>query len=325
MVIQTYSLARYNAQVTAANEPIQSAGLYDFNGNGVADAPYILEGYQCLVFFLGGVPSFKVETTALPVGGLVSDFGMTGWGNLPANPFQITTLVNTSTTPYTYTTVVPAPSRTPPFFEFKGDRLIVPANSLSGIPAYYDPLGDPLDPETTNFYAYFSAYGNSAYDPNDCNLYTVKTSPISANRPLPPYITPTLPGFMENDDVNSRMLYAPSLMFSNGTTTTDFSNNTSLVTKSTAPNPYTSTPSYRMSGAGVVKPTYLNPQSYQIISAGRDGLYGWGGQFIANATESTLPLDLDPSTTPFFPVTVDGTIRNRERDNLTNFKNGSLE
>ena len=29
---------------------------YDFNGNGVLDPPYILQGDECLVFFLGGVP-----------------------------------------------------------------------------------------------------------------------------------------------------------------------------------------------------------------------------------------------------------------------------
>ena len=29
---------------------------YDFNGNGVMDGPYILQGHECLVFFLGGIP-----------------------------------------------------------------------------------------------------------------------------------------------------------------------------------------------------------------------------------------------------------------------------
>ena len=30
--------------------------MYDFNGNGTLDAPYILHGHECLVFFLGGCP-----------------------------------------------------------------------------------------------------------------------------------------------------------------------------------------------------------------------------------------------------------------------------
>ena len=33
-----------------------SARWYDFNGNGQFDGAYILQGHQCLVFFLGGIP-----------------------------------------------------------------------------------------------------------------------------------------------------------------------------------------------------------------------------------------------------------------------------
>jgi hypothetical protein len=228
---------------------------------------------------------------------------MTGWSNLPANPFLSPSVSNSG-------------SRIPPLFEFKGDRLVAPAGSFSGIPGYYDPLGNPLFTDTTNFYAYFSAYGNSGYDANDCNFY-------SKTRPLPPYIGLTVPGVVEVDASNNTQL-PPGLKFSNGVVTTYIYTNTVNFTTSPAPNPYTSTPSYLVSGAVTVKPTYLNPQSFQIISAGRDGLYGWGGQYSANATGTTLPLDLS-ATTPYLPATADSTIRTRERDNLTNFKNGTLD
>ena len=49
---------------------------YDFNGNGVVDGPYILQGHECLVFFLGGIP-FQTA----------SGYGMTGFGKDPTNPF----------------------------------------------------------------------------------------------------------------------------------------------------------------------------------------------------------------------------------------------
>ena len=53
------------------------ARWYDFNGNGVhGTQPYILQGHECLVFFLGGIP---LQTA--------SGYGMTGFGKDPTNPF----------------------------------------------------------------------------------------------------------------------------------------------------------------------------------------------------------------------------------------------
>ena len=39
--------------------------------------PYILQGHECLVFFLGGIP----QITA-------SGYGMSGFGKDPTNPFK---------------------------------------------------------------------------------------------------------------------------------------------------------------------------------------------------------------------------------------------
>ena len=75
--------------------------------------------------------------------------------------------------------------------------------------------------------------------------------------------------------------------------------------------------------------TYLNPQTFQIISSGIDGLYGVGGQYTPNVTGEALPLDPNSNFPSgiYLPYvnTTDNTIRIRERDNITNFHNGKLE
>ena len=75
--------------------------------------------------------------------------------------------------------------------------------------------------------------------------------------------------------------------------------------------------------------TYLNPQTFQIISSGIDGQYGVGGQYSPDNTAESLPLDPNASFPKgvYFPYvnTQDSGIRTRERDNVTNFHNGKLE
>jgi hypothetical protein len=68
--------------------------------------------------------------------------------------------------------------------------------------------------------------------------------------------------------------------------------------------------------------TYQNPQSFQIISAGLDGYYGVGGQYqqAASSTTNTVPFDSTNTVN-----TTEASIRQRERDNLTNFKSGRLQ
>jgi general secretion pathway protein G len=116
--------------------------FYDFDGDGVmATAPVVLEGHECLVFFLGGIPQ-QVGTTGDP------SWAAGGWGKRPDNPF---------TTPRLDT------NRTVPMHEFKNARLS-DTDDGDGFPAYLDGLA------TARPLAYFSAYGHGGYDPNDCNL-----------------------------------------------------------------------------------------------------------------------------------------------------------
>ncbi len=261
---------------------------YDFNGNGTFDQNhYILQGHQCLVFFLGGIP----QVTA-------AGFGASGFAKNPLNPF-----VNSSITT----------NRQAPFFEFDSGRLALdPSNPypvglglvFPQIPGYLDSLGNesvgPLGVLNSssgllNFYAYFNSYGNGGYDPNDVNF----------------------PSELDANLSEAGLTYYVPFPVIVGTTTTNYA-------QSPAPNPYTSSLTSQK-----ISTTYLNPQSFQIISSGIDGQYGVGGQYAPNNTPLSLPLD--PNATfplgPYLPYlnTQDSTIRYRERDNITNFHNGKLE
>ncbi|WP_165073960.1 type II secretion system protein [Paludisphaera rhizosphaerae] len=248
---------------------------YDFNGNGVFDtAPYVLQGHQCLTFFLGGLPQQTSE-----------GFAMTGFAKNPANPF--TPAVNTTVSTFY------SQNREAPLFEFDSSRLVAdtindPSNVI-GIPGYIDTLGSTtLGNGQINFIAYFSAYGNNAYDPNDVNFAS------EADEAFPP-LSPILTSFNVRFPVKT----------SNGTV--------AQFAASPAPNPYCST----TTTAAVVN--FVNPQTYQLISSGVDGLYGPGGQFNPNAAAGVLPYS---STTT---NSTDARVRQREQDNLTNFRGGRLD
>lgn len=276
---------------------------YDYNGNGLLDPPYVLHGHECLTFFLGGIPS----PTALPASGTVlvagNSFGMSGFGKDPTNPFSNNI---GSDTRLTGTPPPPNPmynaNRQPPLFEFNAGRLFQDPNGQSGIPGYYDSLS--TDPPTAgsggasiNFYAYFSAYGNSAYDANDVN-------------------------FSFESDPNGNSPIAQAFQHSAATYL------------SPSPNPYTSTLSTTATTSGTTTGTsivtFQKAQTYQIISSGIDGLYGVGGQYVSpgsgtSSTLNSLPLDNNGDTFAGGTAVTTGTIRNAERDNLTNFKAGTLE
>ncbi len=45
-------------------------------------------------------------------------------------------------------------------------------------------------------------------------------------------------------------------------------------------------------------PKYINSESYQILSAGRDRIYGVGGQYIQNGAGDRLPITSDEISPP---------------------------
>jgi prepilin-type N-terminal cleavage/methylation domain-containing protein len=126
-------------QLTASGGPWTtiSAGI-DWNGNGsTSDHPVTLEGDQCLVFFLGGIPI----PGATP--------GVLGFSTNPRDP----SLLSQTT------------GRKGPYFEFPSAKLFKRTNATAGSNAllaanagYYS-FGDGYNHNPQVPYAYFSSYG----------------------------------------------------------------------------------------------------------------------------------------------------------------------
>jgi len=144
----------------------------DFNGNADPGSPpntpprnmtpdpgfIYLEGHECLVFFLGGIPSATANTN-----GTIT-YGPSGFGKEPLYPFKNANPVNLALQPVD-TPEVFTVNRNPPSYEFKGERLV--DTDGDGIPGYLDPNASG---GTGTFYAYFVSYGSVGYDPNDVNF-----------------------------------------------------------------------------------------------------------------------------------------------------------
>lgn len=249
-----------------------------------------LDGEECLVFFLGGQCLATAGTAPNPTGstygggsGLpVPSWGATGFGRNPTNPFYVSG----------QSPIAVATSRTQPFYEFKGDRLV--DIDGDGFPSYMDALSSGPQGRP---YAYFSAYGGNSYDPNDCNTDPLgKTLGDTFSRAF----TVNFP--VETNTYNS-CAAKPS--------------NTCV---SPAPNPYTST-----GPVGGTSPTvWQNPQTFQIVSAGSDQLFGVAGQFAGNNATDRLPFPDTPyGSVCGASVPIDGN-RQPENDNLGNFASARL-
>jgi len=235
-------------------------GRFDFNGDGAtATGPILLQGHECLVFFLGGIP----------VVGTDGPTGVSGFSKNPTNPFV--PVVNTNA----------GSNRTTSMFEFVGGRLV--DNDKDGMPGYADSLNAGVN---GRYYAYFYSYTSGGYDPNDVNF-----SPVT--------------GEIDTEDQVSRLFGV---------------NYTSGTVNSRAPNPYTSGPA-TPPGAGAT--SYHRGDTFQVISPGRDGIYGFGGQYTTVGSGNRLPLP-DPANVNVSPST-DPPRRAAESDNLTNFATGKLE
>lgn len=197
----------------------------DFNGNGAIDPePVILDGSECLVFFLGGV------MTRGALAGFVDDTPV-GFAANGQNPFD-----NASTN-----------NRIGPFVDnFLGDRFTDVDGD--GMPEYKDGLSGQQLP-----YIYLSSYGGGGYKPFglDGDMNTLEDNEIPTDRSG----TPT----RLIDDAYFKSAGPPK--------------------------------------------TYLNPQSYQLISPGSDVEFGIGGLYNGSGVPTGRP---------------------DERDNIANFKGGRL-
>src|SRR5438876_457254 len=131
--------------------------------NGASPAPFVgfaLEGEQCLVFFLGGIPQANPDGT----------YTANGFSTNASNPAQV------------------GGDRIPPFFEFKSQRLkhwTPPGQppgwdgTAPGFPSYIDGFGQTP-------YAYFSSYRTSESQLNGYNRYVNYSNPyLRFGRPRP--------------------------------------------------------------------------------------------------------------------------------------------
>lgn len=157
-------------------------GNTDAAGNPIYDPPYVLEGEQCLVFYLGGIPAYTTS----------GSIGMTGFCPSVQNPALAAT---------------PGAPRKGPYYTFNANRL---ALTLPSNPSIQNPLHFPVYIDawnvkltTGNFgpqpYAYFSTSGRiNAYNiltasiGGDCNS-------IGANAYYEGVTASGLPSYMNNN------------------------------------------------------------------------------------------------------------------------------
>lgn len=284
---------RVNFNDATTNSTTQK--FFDFNGNGTLDNHVlVLNGSECLAFFLGGLPIHNVD----PSTGATIVTGVSGFGKSPVNPFISQATVS---------------NRTTPNFEFVAGRLI--DLDGDGIPSYIDPLDVTIG--NRRAYAYFSAYGVNGYDPNDINGYDHNTS-SAIDYEMEDDPTSTSLGTV---NVERGFLVNFPVYLSGGTTAPTVSGNMAF---SPAPNPYTS----GAAASGTV--AWQNPNSYQILSAGADRQWGLGGAFVSKASNAgALPVPTnDPGLMHAFDAdsaSPNSAVRQREYDNLTNFSGGRLQ
>jgi prepilin-type N-terminal cleavage/methylation domain-containing protein len=226
---------------------------YDWNGDGglpprpgVA-TPWILEGDQCLVFFLGGIP--------LPGPG---GFNCQGFSTKPSNPAPLNGPQSTGT------------GVIPPFYSFQFPRLqLLPhaqvAANAAPFPSYTDPWGNAP-------YLYFTSFNGA----NNYNRYAISLG--TSDCPSAPIFPPA-----------SGMGVWPYAQVQQNLNTLQYQWN------------------------------YYRPESFQIVCAGPDGVFGPGSNpGTPNAASWT------PGTAgAFYPTPAPGTPAGGY-DDLSNFYGLSL-
>lgn len=247
-------------------------GFPDYDGDGVQGTYKVLTGDECLVFFLGGIPRAVGQTDASG-GVLFTRVTLDGLGRDPRNPFAVSAAGS-------------GPSRNPPLFAFKPERLA--DIDGDGFPSYLDAMGGSP-------YAFFRGYAGN-YDPNDCNFDAGNTR-----------IAPKYADLCEKDATGT--VSPPTLRFD-----VAFPGQSGETAVSPPPNPYSGSQTASPVAGKTLPGDFLKPGTFQILSAGQDGLFGVGGVYRSAASE---PLPADAANTA--PAT-DASLRQRERDNIANFQ-----
>jgi type II secretory pathway pseudopilin PulG len=243
-----------NIGTTAGNAPgIVTTGppanqfFYDWNGNGQFDnTTFCLSGDECLVFFLGGIPTGEPRDNAAIRTGQGPP-GILGFSKNPVNP-TLPPIAGTANT-----------GRDGPFYPFDSGRLVDWSRN-----GFWEFL--PLRrPQPFGGYAYFSSYEGAGYRPDDMNIDTTgvasETEPSGDNSIL-------TVGYMEFRVNWQRPAGYPAAY------TPSYATPPLNSVLSPGPNPYTLGVPMNDT-VPIVR--YWKPDTFQLISPGLDGAYGQGG------------------------------------------------
>jgi prepilin-type N-terminal cleavage/methylation domain-containing protein len=255
----TYPFTYNNPGIPLANQ------FVDWNGDKTHSLPVILEGDQCLVFFLGGIPAPSTAS----VGSILPNTppACLGFAADDHNP------ANANST-----------DRIGPLYDFNSSRLVVlPPQAINPFRStffysYLDTYGtsDGFGTLVSGMpYAYFSTYKG----PNAYNTYLASECPTV--------------GYMNNVAINN--LSGPGLW------------------------PYAEV---SLVGSTLLQtPRYLKPNSFQIISAGADQIFGPGSLPVPNPQTGAIAFQqvwTSNSASTVYPQGTPG------YDDQSNFSSGLL-
>jgi type II secretory pathway pseudopilin PulG len=293
------------------------SGNLDWNGNGVVDGPILLLGDQVLTFYLGGIPS--VSATGNAVTGFASNpadptmpAGMSGAGNRkgPYYDFANTRLVSQwGNTQFLLSTGTLSSTngflmyldyyKKQPLIYLSGYGGLGYNNYISTNCPTPSPLTSLVGPQLYSDINQFGGYGllvPYCWTPATSLSLTVSNVSNTAN---PTITTSAAHGLRPGQIVV--IAGVAGAVGVNGTWQVDeVLSTTTFTIPAPAPGGYTS------SSGTVSLPTLLNPNTYQIITAGQDGLFGVGGLW-------------NPAT-GYAP----GTVPNPGADDLANFSKSPL-
>lgn len=275
---------------------ITPTDFYDWNGDGLLNGPWYLQGDECLVFFLGGIPRGQFN---------LAGSGVFRPSGVPFNPQKYPPGTDGFSKIARWPTrqiIAGAASagRDGPFYEFAASRLV--DRDRDGF-WEFKPLRN--DDQATGGYAYFSAYDGAGYRPDDLNFSAEADGSVTI---------PTTVGFIEfrvNWQVPTSGPTAYPAIFAGVEPSPLGGVQTSV--KSPGPNPYTQGPP--MIDA-IKAPRYWKPDAFQIISPGPDNYYGQGGAVERLGASATSPRT--GSTAAYEEVRADD-------DNLVSFASGELK
>lgn len=269
-------------------KPAIPKGFYDVNGDHIKNEPYVMFGEECLVFFLGGITVQGKD-----------GFGVSGFDKTPGNPFTSPIEPGKDQNwPF-------GSSRTAPEMNFNEARLFPTANSTMPTGAgpllcFYDSLG------TKRPYAYFSSYEGSGYDPDDVNI---------PEPDIDGTVNPVLGGMQSNNN---------PLGVTKTTRADIFASPSPNPYLNDSPLPLTSTDTLDLTNSGTKKYSFLQASTFQIISAGYDGLYGIGGHWNPKDPVTVVPFYAAANATAT-KQTLSLQARQVELDNVANFASSTLQ